>query len=71
VNIDLKFCKNRRLQADRFFTSNFNDKTYTKKGMQWIKTTEGLRDVMNRHYPEITAKWMKSASAFSVWEKDN
>ena len=38
--------------------------------MQWVKTTEGLRDVMNRHYPEITAKWMKSSSAFSVWDAD-
>ncbi|KAJ4745590.1 Prostaglandin G/H synthase 2 [Rhynchospora pubera] len=58
----------RRLQADRFFTSYFNEKTYTKRGMQWVKTTEGLRDVMNRHHPEITAKWMNSASAFSVWD---
>ncbi|CAL5032150.1 unnamed protein product [Urochloa decumbens] len=60
----------RRLEADRFFTSNFNEKTYTKKGMQWVKTTEGLRDVINRHYPEITAKWMKSSSAFSMWDAD-
>lgn len=60
----------RRLEADRFFTSNFNEKTYTKKGMQWVKTTEGLRDVINRHYPEISAKWMKSSSAFSVWDAD-
>uniref|UniRef100_A0A0E0RGX6 Alpha-dioxygenase 1 n=1 Tax=Oryza rufipogon TaxID=4529 RepID=A0A0E0RGX6_ORYRU len=60
----------RRLEADRFFTSNFNEETYTKKGMQWVKTTEGLRDVINRHYPEITAKWMKSSSAFSVWDAD-
>jgi len=60
----------RRLEADRFITSNFNEKTYTKKGMQWVKTTEGLRDVINRHYPEITANWMKSSSAFSVWDAD-
>ncbi|KAF3330145.1 hypothetical protein FCM35_KLT05476 [Carex littledalei] len=58
----------RRLEADRFFTSNFNEKTYTKKGFQWVNTTEGLRDVIHRHYPEITDKWMKSASAFSVWD---
>ena len=64
----MKFHGNRRLEADRFFTSYFNEKTYTKKGMRWVNTTEGLRDVIHRHYPEITDKWMKSASAFSVWD---
>ncbi|KAF7042007.1 hypothetical protein CFC21_051712 [Triticum aestivum] len=54
--------------SHRFITSNFNEKTYTKKGMQWVKTTEGLRDVINRHYPEITANWMKFSSAFSMWD---
>ncbi|XP_078165996.1 alpha-dioxygenase PIOX-like [Carex rostrata] len=58
----------RRLEADRFFTSYFNENTYTKKGLQWVNTTEGLKDVIHRHYPEITDKWMKSASAFSVWD---
>ncbi|XP_078158695.1 alpha-dioxygenase PIOX-like [Carex rostrata] len=61
----------RRLESDRFFTSYFNEKTYTKKGLQWVNTTEGLRDVIHRHYPEITDKWMKSASAFSVWDSAN
>ncbi|KAK1292922.1 Alpha-dioxygenase 1 [Acorus calamus] len=57
----------RRLEADRFFTSNFNEETYTKKGLEWVNTTESLRDVITRHYPEITEKWMNSTSAFSVW----
>ncbi|XP_022773705.1 alpha-dioxygenase 1 isoform X2 [Durio zibethinus] len=58
----------RRLEADRFFTSNFNEETYTKEGFEWVKTTESLRDVLDRHYPEITKKWMNSTSAFSVWD---
>uniref|UniRef100_A0A6N2LQZ3 Alpha-dioxygenase 1 n=1 Tax=Salix viminalis TaxID=40686 RepID=A0A6N2LQZ3_SALVM len=58
----------RRLESDRFFTSNFNEETYTKKGFEWVKTTESLKDVLDRHYPEMTAKWMNSASAFSVWD---
>ncbi|XP_044501170.1 alpha-dioxygenase 1-like [Mangifera indica] len=58
----------RRLEADRFFTSYFNEKTYTKKGLQWVNNTESLRDVLHRHYPEITKKWMNSTSAFSVWD---
>ncbi|KDP45395.1 hypothetical protein JCGZ_09644 [Jatropha curcas] len=58
----------RRLEADRFFTSNFNEETYTKKGFEWVNTTESLKDVLDRHYPEMTKKWMNSASAFSVWD---
>ncbi|XP_019428264.1 PREDICTED: alpha-dioxygenase 1-like [Lupinus angustifolius] len=58
----------RRLEADRFFTSNFNEETYTKKGLEWVNTTESLKDVIDRHYPQITHKWMNSSSAFSVWD---
>ncbi|XP_042521058.1 alpha-dioxygenase 1-like isoform X2 [Macadamia integrifolia] len=58
----------RRLEADRFFTSYFNEETYTKKGLKWVNTTESLRDVIHRHYPEITDTWMNSTSAFSVWD---
>ncbi|KAF8399301.1 hypothetical protein HHK36_015166 [Tetracentron sinense] len=58
----------RRLEADRFFTSYFNEETYTKKGLEWVNKTESLRDVLKRHYPEMTEKWMNSTSAFSVWD---
>ncbi|XP_010254457.1 PREDICTED: alpha-dioxygenase 1-like [Nelumbo nucifera] len=58
----------RRLEADRFFTSNYNEETYTRKGLEWVNRTESLRDVINRHYPEMTKKWMNSTSAFSVWD---
>ncbi|RVW46660.1 Alpha-dioxygenase 1 [Vitis vinifera] len=58
----------RRLEADRFFTSNFNEETYTKKGLEWVNTTESLKDVIDRHYPKMTDKWMNSSSAFSVWD---
>ena len=58
----------RRLEADKFFTSNFNEETYTKMGFEWVKSTENLKDVIERHYPEMTDKWMNSSSAFSVWD---
>ncbi|KAK3016543.1 hypothetical protein RJ639_006590 [Escallonia herrerae] len=58
----------RRLEADRFFTSNFNEETYTKKGLKWVNTTENLKDVLDRHYPEMTKTWMNSTSAFTVWD---
>ncbi|KAK2994102.1 hypothetical protein RJ640_024366 [Escallonia rubra] len=58
----------RRLEADRFFTSNFNEETYTKKGLEWVNTTENLKDVLDRHYPKMTKTWMNSTSAFTVWD---
>ncbi|MBA0750504.1 hypothetical protein Gogos_001915 [Gossypium gossypioides] len=58
----------RRLEADRFFTSDFNEEAYTKKGFERVNTTESLKDVLNRHYPEISKKWINSTSAFSVWD---
>ncbi|PIN23555.1 Peroxidase/oxygenase [Handroanthus impetiginosus] len=48
----------RRLEADRFFTSDFNEEVYTKKGLEWVNTTESLKDVLNRHYPEMSSKWI-------------
>ncbi|KAM0002352.1 putative hem peroxidase superfamily, hem peroxidase, animal-type [Helianthus debilis subsp. tardiflorus] len=57
----------RRLQADKYFTSDFNEDVYTKKGLEWVNTTESLKDVLDRHYPEMTDRWMNSTSAFSVW----
>ncbi|KAG6675811.1 hypothetical protein I3842_15G123600 [Carya illinoinensis] len=57
----------RRLEADRFFTTNFNCKSYTEKGLEWVNKTETLKDVIDRHFPEMTRKWMKCSSAFSVW----
>ncbi|KAK8637273.1 hypothetical protein V6N13_064697 [Hibiscus sabdariffa] len=58
----------RRLEADRFFTSECNEETYTKKGLEWVNTTESLKDVLDCHYPEIPKKWINSTSAFSVWD---
>ncbi|XP_058776162.1 alpha-dioxygenase PIOX-like [Vicia villosa] len=58
----------RRIEGDRFFTSNYNEETYTKKGLEWVNTTESFKDVIDRHYPEMTNKWLNASSAFSVWD---
>ncbi|XP_011039105.1 PREDICTED: alpha-dioxygenase 2 [Populus euphratica] len=60
----------RRLEADRFFTTNFNSRTYTEKGLEWVNKTETLKDVIDRHFPGMTKKWMKCTSAFSVWDSE-
>ncbi|XAR68387.1 hypothetical protein NMG60_11003488 [Bertholletia excelsa] len=60
----------RRLEADRFFTTNFNEESYTEKGLEWVNKTETLKDVIDRQCPEMTRKWMRSASAFEVWDAE-
>ncbi|XP_044477163.1 alpha-dioxygenase 2 isoform X2 [Mangifera indica] len=60
----------RRLEADRFFTTNFNSQTYTEKGLEWVNKTETLKDVIDRHFPDMMRKWMRCSSAFSVWDSD-
>ncbi|XP_022884884.1 alpha-dioxygenase 2 isoform X2 [Olea europaea var. sylvestris] len=60
----------RRLEADRFFTTNFNSSTYTDKGLEWVNKTETLKDVIDRHFPKMTGKWMRCSSAFSLWSSD-
>ncbi|XVF53810.1 hypothetical protein PTKIN_Ptkin05aG0128900 [Pterospermum kingtungense] len=58
----------RRLEADRFSTINFNAQTYTDKGLEWVNKTESLKDVIDRHFPDMTRKWIRCSSAFSVWD---
>lgn len=55
----------RRLEADRFFTQDFNPKVYTKEGFEWVKKTESLKDVLKRHYPNLE---VRGKSAFTPWE---
>jgi len=32
-----------------------------------VNTTESLKNVIDRHHPEMTHKWLNASSAFSVW----
>lgn len=59
----------RRLEADRFLTSDFNEKTYTKTGFAWVKTVDGFRDVLKRHFPEVESAIPDGYSAFKPRDK--
>jgi len=59
----------RRLEADPLFTSHFKETYYTKEGLKWVNTTEGLKDVLRRHHPELVGDWMTASSAFTVWNQ--
>ncbi len=55
----------RRLESDRFLNEDFNEETYTTAGFQWVKKVNGLRDLLERHWPELGRHFPnKDISAF-------
>jgi len=58
----------RRLQADRFYTDNYNEETYTKEGLDWIDKAD-LKHVILRHYPELAQSGLANVkNAFEPWD---
>lgn len=60
----------RRLQADRFFTTCYNEETYTKEGLDWIDDVD-FRTVLLRNYPELAETGLANIkNAFEPWDTD-
>ncbi|MDZ4791874.1 MAG: peroxidase family protein [Hyphomicrobiales bacterium] len=59
----------RRIKSDRFYTDDFNDRTYTPLGMQWIRDN-GLASIISRHMPELSNKVNRVSNAFFPWPLD-
>ncbi|CAN4086647.1 unnamed protein product [Withania somnifera] len=60
----------RRLEADRFFTTDFNSQTYTEKGFEWVNKTRDIKGCYQSTLSEMTGKYMRCTSAFSLWSSD-
>jgi hypothetical protein len=59
----------RRLQADRFFTDDYNEDVYTPEGLRWIDQTD-LKTVILRHYPELADTGLANIkNAFEPWDE--
>ena len=58
----------RRLQSDRFFTTDYNEKTYTKVGLSWIDDNN-MGTVLRRHIPALGPVLDKVDNAFKPWPK--
>lgn len=56
----------RRLQSDRFLTTDFRPEIYTPLGMDWI-ARNGMKSVLLRHFPEFASVLPKNATAFAPW----
>jgi len=58
----------RRLQADRFYTDNYNEATYTREGLDWIDSSS-FKSVLLRNYPELADTGLANVTnAFEPWD---
>lgn len=58
----------RRLEADRFFTSHYNEDVYTTEGIKWVEEND-LKKVLLRHYPKLEPVVSDTEWIFAPWSK--
>ena len=56
----------RRLQGDRFFTTDFRPEVYTPEGMEWIQKSN-FKTVLLRHFPGLEKHLEGVDNAFNPW----
>ena len=58
----------RRLNSDRFFTTDFRPEVYTQAGLQWVADND-LRSVLLRHFPQLAPALEGVANPFAPWRR--
>ena len=56
----------RRLQTDRFYTTDYRPEVYTQEGIDWVEGNT-IKDVLLRHYPELAEGLSGTTNAFMPW----
>jgi hypothetical protein len=56
----------RRLESDRFFTTDFRPEIYTKAGMDWVKNNT-MKDVLLRHFKSLEPALDGVKNPFAPW----
>ena len=57
----------RRLNSDRFFTTDYTADVYTQAGLDWVNSNT-MKTVLLRHYPELEPALAESENAFAPWK---
>jgi hypothetical protein len=57
----------RRLNSDRFFTTDFTEEVYSAAGMKWIEDNT-MSSVLLRHYPGLEPTLRGVTNAFAPWK---
>jgi Animal haem peroxidase len=58
----------RRLNSDRFFTTDYTPRVYTQAGMDWIADND-MSTVLLRHYPGLAPALRGVKNAFAPWAR--
>jgi hypothetical protein len=58
----------RRLNSDRFLTADYNERVYTKTGIEWVNDTD-MSTVLLRHYPALAPALRGVKNAFWPWAR--
>jgi Animal haem peroxidase len=58
----------RRLNSDRFFTSDYTAEVYTQAGLDWIDANT-MSTVLGRHYPGVGSAMSSVGNAFHPWQR--
>jgi len=56
----------RRLNSDRFFTTDYTPQVYTQVGLDWINDND-MSSVLLRHYPHLRPALRSVKNAFAPW----
>jgi hypothetical protein len=58
----------RRLNSDRFFTTDFTSRIYTQAGLDWIDDND-MSSVLLRHFPALLPALRTTRNAFAPWSR--
>jgi hypothetical protein len=58
----------RRLNSDRFLTTDYNERVYTRIGIEWVNDTD-MFTVLLRHYPALVPALRGVKNAFWPWRR--
>jgi hypothetical protein len=58
----------RRLNSDRFFTTDYTPRVYTQVGLKWIDDNN-MFSVLFRHFPSLRRSVPGTKNAFAPWER--
>jgi hypothetical protein len=58
----------RRLNSDRFFTTDFTAATYSPEGLAWVADND-MASVLRRHFPALAPALRGARNAFAPWAR--
>jgi hypothetical protein len=58
----------RRLNSDRFFTTDYNPKVYSQVGFDWVVQND-MTTALLRHFPTLKPMLSSVKNPFAPWPK--